>query len=174
MVWVSRVAVALIVAAYAGWLSWPLLAPFNGGAGAEAGQTAMDLVRNAPAPQGTFWIAGILFYLVAAALTVIGSGRAALFFLFGFMTEILLRLTIDQSGPGGPADVGGRAMEALAPLGLAVDPAPLTLAALAILGWLVYALDQRRERPGGRRSGPARRSKLRTGPEPTAAEQIAA
>lgn len=174
MVWVLRVLVALIVAVYAGWLAWPLLAPLNGGAVAEAWQTGVTLVRNAPLPQGAFWIVGILFYLVAAVLTLIGSGRAALCFLFGYMAEILLRLTVDQQGPGGPADVGGRTMEVLAPTGLAVDPAPSTVAALAILGWLVYALDQRRENPGGRRSGPGRRSKRRTGPDTTVAEQLAA
>lgn len=174
MIWVLRVAAALAVTAYAGWLAWPLLAPFNGAAVEEAGQAAVALVRNATAPQGTLWIVGILFYLAAAALTLIGSGRAALVFLIGFMADVLLRLTIDQQGPGGPADIGGRAMEALAPFGLGFDPAPLTLAALAILGWLVYALDQRRARPGGRDSGPKRRSAHRTGPDTKAAGQIAA
>lgn len=171
MVWVLRVAVACLVAAYAGWIAWPALAPFNGVPFAEAWQTATTMVQSAPWPHSAFWIVSILFYLAAAILTLIGSGRAAVIFLIGFMTEILLRVTIDQHGPGGPADVLARAKEALAPLGLGVDPLPLTLGAIAIVGLVVYALDQRREHPGGRGSGPKRRSKLRTGPERLAADQ---
>ena len=180
MVWVLRVLVAVIVAVYAGWIAWPVLAPFSGAPFAEAWPTAVNLVRNVPAPHVAFWIVSILFYLVASLLTLIGSGRAAVIFLIGFLTEILLRLSIDQHGPGGPADIHQRANEGLEPLGLGVDPVPLTLAAVAILGLVVYALDlrivcapdQRREKPGGRRPGPERRSRHRTGPERLATDQM--
>lgn len=90
------------------------------------------------------------------------------------MTEILLRVTVDQYGSGGPTDLAARAMEALAPLGLTVDPAPVSLGALAILGWVVYALDQRRDPAGGRRAGPGGLARRRGGQDAMVAEQSAA
>lgn len=54
MVWVFRVAVALIVAAYSAWLAGPLIAPFDGAVVAGAARAAVALVQDAPIPQGAF------------------------------------------------------------------------------------------------------------------------
>lgn len=140
MVWVLRLLLAVAVLAYAAWLAQPLTAPFLGGQPvADSLAQARTVAEGSGSPQAGLWLGAIALYIIGAVLIAIGHTQAAGAYFMGFVSETLLRLTLDQVGPGGAADIATRAAEAVAPVGMVVDPAPIMLAGLVIVGLLVLA-----------------------------------
>jgi hypothetical protein len=103
----------------------------------------------------------VLLYLIAALMLGAGNPRAAIAYFLGFIADAVLRLAIDR-GRAGPAEAsiqaqtygGGelsqRSAEAVAPVGLPVDPTWLILGTLLVIGLIIVAVSRRR----GRRRAP--------------------
>lgn len=157
---ILRFVLVLAVIGYAGWLAWPFLSPFFEGAEPSvATERASAMVEAGGIPQAVFWIGAVVLYLIAAILLGAGNPRAAVAYFLGFLADAALRLAIDRSSGGGPASVsiqadtyagGGeiaqRSAEAVAPVGLPVDPTWLMLAVLLVVGVIIVAVTRRRPR----------------------------
>ena len=156
-----RTLLVLAVIAYAGWLAWPFLTPFFEGAPFDVAlERARGLIEAGGGLSGaTLWVGAVLLYLIAAILLGAGNPRAAVAYFLGFLADAVLRLAIDRSGGGGPAeasiqadtyagggDLARRSTEAMAPTGLPLDPTWLVLGALLVVGLLVVAVSRRRTR----------------------------
>ncbi|WP_425989403.1 hypothetical protein [Brevundimonas sp. TWP2-3-2] len=158
---ILRFILVLAVIGYAGWLAWPFLSPFFEGAPTTvATERASAVVETGGGiPQAALWIGAVALYLVAAFMLGAGNPKAAVAYFLGFLADAVLRLAIDRSGGGGPAStsiqadasVGGgeiarQSAEAVAPIGLPVDPTWLVLGILLVVGLIIVAVSRRRRR----------------------------
>jgi hypothetical protein len=158
MTFVRYLLVAAVIA-YAGWLAWPFLTPFFEGAPLDV---ALERARGMIEAGGglssaALWVGAVLLYLIAAVMLSAGNPRAAVAYFLGFIADAVLRLAIDR-GRAGPAEAsisadshaGGelsqRSAEAVAPVGLPVDPTWLILGALLMIGLVIVAVSRRRGR----------------------------
>jgi hypothetical protein len=138
MVWVWRACLGLLIAAYAGWLVWPLLEPLT--AGGDASDVAAALTRETArlgALLPSLWLGPALLYVISAVLTAarIGAAPGAYFLAFG--AEITQRVLLQTAPEATLSDTPARVAAARQPLNLAVEPAPASLAALFAVGLLV-------------------------------------
>jgi hypothetical protein len=140
--YLARLVVGLVVAGYGVWVAWPLIAPVAAGGDLEAAvQAAWQQIRATGPAQAAFWIGAAVLYLAAAVLAIFGHVRASGAYLLAFLSEINLRLLASEQGTAAGAHVGARARELLS-AGLGpIDPDPIALATLAILGLIVLALE---------------------------------
>ncbi|WP_298159023.1 hypothetical protein [Brevundimonas sp.] len=158
---ILRFVLVLAVIAYAGWLAWPFLSPFLEGAEpAVATQRASAMVEaGGGIPQAVFWIGAVVLYLIAAIMLGSGNPRAAVAYFLGFLADAALRLAIERSGAGGPAnasiqaetyagggEIARRSAEAVAPAGLPLDPTWIVLGVLLVVGLIIVAVSRRRVR----------------------------
>ena len=158
---ILRFVLVLAVIAYAGWLAWPFLSPFFEGAEpAVATQRASAMVEaGGGIPQAVFWIGAVVLYLIAAIMLGSGNPRAAVAYFLGFLADAALRLAIDRSSGGGPAnasiqaetyaaggEIARRSAEAVAPAGLPLDPTWIVLSVLLVVGLIIVAVSRRRVR----------------------------
>lgn len=141
-----RIVVALAVLAYAGWLAWPLIAPFlegsDPGAAIEMSRAEASIEAGRDMPRTLLWGGAIVLYVASAFLLGGGNPRAFVAYLLGFAADAVLRLAMG-GGDGGAADVAMRSAEA-APAGM--DPTWFALGALIVGGLLVFWLSRRRRR----------------------------
>lgn len=158
-----RIVLVLAVIAYAGWLAWPFITPFLEGAPLDVAlERARGMIEAGTGLSGAaLWVGAVLLYLIAALMLGAGNPRAAIAYFLGFIADAVLRLAIDR-GREGPAEAsiaadsyaGGelsqRSAEAVAPVGLPVDPTWLILGALLVIGLIIVAVSRRR----GRRRAP--------------------
>jgi hypothetical protein len=157
---ILRFVLVLAVIGYAGWLAWPFLSPFFEGAEPSvATERASAMVEaGGGIPQAVFWIGAVVLYVIAAILLGSGNPKAAAAYFLGFLADAALRLAIDRSS-GGPAsasiqadayagggEIAQRSAEAVAPVGLPVDPTWLVLGVLLVVGLIIVALTRRRPR----------------------------
>lgn len=151
--YLARLVVGLVVAGYGAWVAWPLIAPFAAGGDVEAAaMAAWQQLRVTGPAQAAFWIGATVLYLAAAALAIFGHVRASGAYLLAFVSEINLRLLASEYGTAAGAHVGARTRDLLSAGFGPIDPDPIALAALAILGLVVLALEFW-PRAGSRRSG---------------------
>jgi hypothetical protein len=138
MVWVWRACLGLLIAAYAGWLIWPLLQPLTAGGDVTGALTALtrETSRLGGLPP-SLWLGSTALYLIAAVLTAarIGAAPGAYFLAFG--AEVIQRVLL-QNAPGASlSDTPARIAAAIQTLNLAIEPGPASLAALLAVGLLV-------------------------------------
>ncbi len=149
MVWVWRACLAILIAAYAGWLLWPVIAPLTDGGSFEEPVSAL---RSEAQRLGwalpSLWIASAVLYLIAAGLTAGGVGAAPGAYFLAFLGEVVQRLLLQSTSGAALTDTPDRIAAALAPLGLAVDPGPASLATLLAVGLLVLLTGAWRVRAG--------------------------
>ena len=158
---ILRFVLVLAVIGYAGWLAWPFVSPFfEGAAPTMATERASAMVEaGGGIPQAVFWIGAVVLYLIAAFMLGAGNPRAAVAYFLGFLADAALRLAIDRSSGGGPAsasiqadtyagggEIAQRSAEAVAPVGLPVDPTWLILGVLLVVGLIIVAVSRRRRR----------------------------
>lgn len=158
---ILRFVLVLAVIGYAGWLAWPFISPFFEGAEPSvATERASAMVEaGGGIPQVVFWIGAVVLYLIAAIMLGSGNPRAAVAYFLGFLADAALRLAIDRSSGGGPAnasiqadtyagggEIAQRSAEAVAPAGLPVDPTWLVLGVLLVVGVIIVAVTRRRPR----------------------------
>lgn len=158
---ILRFVLVLAVIGYAGWLAWPFISPFFEGAEPSvATERASAMVEaGGGIPQAVFWIGAVVLYLIAALMLGSGNPKAAVAYFLGFLADVALRLAIDRSGGGGPAnasiqadtyagggEIAQRSAEAVAPVGLPVDPTWLVLGVLLVVGVIIVAVSRRRPR----------------------------
>lgn len=140
--YLARLVVGLVVAGYGAWVAWPLIAPFAAGGDVEAAaMAAWQQIRVTGPAQAAFWIGATVLYLAAAALAIFGHVRASGAYLLAFVSEINLRLLASEYGTAAGAHVGARTRELLSAGFGPIDPDPIALAAVAILGLVVLALE---------------------------------
>lgn len=138
MVWVWRVCLGLLIAAYAAWLVLPLLQPLVSGGSLNE---AIAAVQAESASLGAFlpslWLSAAVLYLAAAIMTVarIGAAPGAYFLAFG--CELIQRVFLQETRDAGIANTPQRVAETLHALGLTLEPGPAVLSALLIIGLLV-------------------------------------
>lgn len=138
MAWVFRIILSLVIAAYAGWLIWPLVGAVTtgvspsdvlGALNAEAGRLGWALP--------SLWLGAAALYAIAAVMTAGGLGAAPGAYFLAFGAEVIQRLLL-QSVPGATlVDTPSRVAADLAPLNLMVDSGPLALGALLAVGLMV-------------------------------------
>lgn len=138
MVWVWRACLGVFIAAYAGWLVWPLVEPLTAGGtvGGMAGVVSAEVQRlgwTLP----SLWLGSAALYLIAAGLTAGGVGAAPGAFFLAFVGEVIQRLLLQSAPQTVLVDTTARLASLTAPLNLSVDPGPLSLAALMAVGLLV-------------------------------------
>ncbi|WP_029417065.1 hypothetical protein [Brevundimonas bacteroides] len=138
MVWVWRACLGLLIAAYAGWLVWPLVQPLTAGGGVA---DALPAVTEEAGRLGGFlpslWLASAALYLIAAVLTAARVGAAPGAYFLAFGAEVIQRALL-QATPGATiSDTPARIAAALQPLVPAIEPGPASLAALFAVGLLV-------------------------------------
>lgn len=140
MVWVFRIGLGVAILAYATWLAWPLVELLSRGVGAtEVWRLAGGAAGLGGGAVVAVWMAVILLYGLSGLLTAAGLSWAPGAWFLAFGGEILLRL--DLPGPSSPLiDIASRTAEGLRHAGVALDPAPLTIAALLATGLLIVAL----------------------------------
>lgn len=156
---IVRLVLVLAVLAYAGWLAWPFVSPFLEGAPLDAAlaRAGAMVEGGGGVPQAALWVGAVLLYLIAALMLGAGNPRAAVAYFLGFLADAVLRLAIDRSGGSqnasiqaggysGGGEMAQRSAEAVAPVGLPVDPTWLILGALLLIGLLVVAVSRRRRR----------------------------
>lgn len=138
MIWVWRACLGVLIAAYAGWLVWPLVEPLTAGGQASV---AVAAVTTETARLGSLlpslWLGSAALYLIAAVLTAarIGAAPGAYFLAFG--GEVIQRALLQNAPDATITDTPARIAAALQPLNLAVEPAPASLVALLSVGLLV-------------------------------------
>jgi hypothetical protein len=138
MVWVWRACLGLLIAAYAGWLVWPLIQPLTAGGGVSDAAAALTTeTARLGALLPSLWIGSALLYLVSAVLTAarIGAAPGAYFLAFG--GEVIQRVLLQWAPEATLGDTPARIAAALQPFDLAVQPGPTALAALFAVGLLV-------------------------------------
>lgn len=138
MVWVWRACLGFLIAAYAGWLVWPLLQPLT--AGGALNDAIASVAAEAARLGGllpSLWLAAAILYLAAAVMTVtrIGAAPGAYFLAFG--CELIQRLLLQGTQGASLSDTPQRVAGALQKVNLGVSPVPITLSALLIVGLLV-------------------------------------
>lgn len=138
MVWVWRVCLGGLIAAYAGWLLWPLADRLaTGGTIADLSAAVYAEAARLGWARVGLWLAAAVLYLASAVLTGAGIGAAPGAYFLAFGAEVIQRLLL-QSGPQATlSDTPTRIAALLAPLNLAIDPGPLALAILLAVGMLV-------------------------------------
>ena len=138
MVWVWRAGLGVLIAAYAAWLVWPAVQPLADG-GSIAGLTGA--VAAEAARLGwllpSLWLGSAVLYLIAAILTAGGVGAAPGAYFLAFVVDVIQRLLLQATSEAALVDTPARLAAALRTLNLAVDPGPLSLAALLAVGLLV-------------------------------------
>jgi hypothetical protein len=138
MVWVWRACLGVLIAAYAGWLVWPLIQPLTEGSSISG---LVRAVTSEAAQLGwtlpAMWLASSALYMIAAVLTAGGVGAAPGAYFLAFMSEVIQRLLLQSVAEAALVDTPARIAAALRPLDLVVDPGPLALAALLAVGLLV-------------------------------------
>ena len=157
---ILRFVLVLVVIGYAAWLAWPFVSPFFEGAAPDvATERASAMVESGGGiPQAALWIGAAALYLIAAVMLGAGNPKAAVAYFLGFLADAVLRLAIDRSGNGpssasirvdagaGGGEIAQRSAEAVAPMGLAVDPTWLILGVLLVVGFVIAAVSRRRRR----------------------------
>ena len=138
MVWVFRICLGRLVAAYAGWLVWPLIEPLTTG-GSVAGVVGAVSTETGRlgAALPSLWLGSAALYLVSAFLTAGGVGAAPGAYFLAFGGEVIQRLLLQSTTDATLSDTPARVASALAALNLTVDPGPLALGALLAVGLLV-------------------------------------
>ena len=138
MVWVFRVCLGLLIAAYAFWLAFPLLVPLT------TGGSVADAIAATTAEAGrlgwalpSLWLGSVVLYLIAAVLPAGGIGAAPGAYFLAFGAEVIQRLLLQTTPDAVLVDTPARISAALEPLNLTVDPGPLALAAALAVGLLV-------------------------------------
>lgn len=138
MVWVWRACLGLLIAAYAGWLVWPLVEPLP--AGGDVSGSISALTSETARLGGllpSLWLGSAALYLIAAILTAARVGAAPGAYFLAFGAEVIQRVLL-QSAPGATlSDTPARIAATLQPLNLAVEPGPASLAAVFAVGLLV-------------------------------------
>lgn len=138
MVWVWRACLGLLIAAYAGWLIWPLAHPLaTGGSVADAALALSTEAAGMGWSLVGLWLGASVLYLAAAVLTAAGLGAAPGAYFLAFGAEVIQRLLLQSAPRATLSDTPTRIADLLAPLNLAVDPGPLALGALLAVGMLV-------------------------------------
>lgn len=138
MVWVFRLCLGLLIAAYAIWLASPLLVPLTtGGALADAIAATTAEAGRLGWTLPSLWLGSIGLYLIAALLTVGGVGAAPGAYFLAFGAEVIQRLLLKTSPDAALVDTPARVATALQPLNLIVDPGPLALGTALAVGLLV-------------------------------------
>lgn len=158
-----RLLLVLAVIVYAGWLAWPFITPFLEGAPLDvAVERARGMIEAGAGISGAaLWVGAVLLYLIAALMLGAGNPRAAVAYFLGFIADAVLRLAIDRGRAGweeasiqaqtyGGGELSQRSAEAVAPVGLPIDPTWLILGALLVIGLIIVAVSRRR----GRRRAP--------------------
>lgn len=150
MVWVWRACLGVLIAAYAGWLIWPLVEPLTAGgpvAGSVSAAVSTEAARLGWALP-SLWLGSAALYLIAAGLTAGGIGAAPGAFFLAFVGEVIQRLLLQSAPQAALVDTPARIASVTAPLNLSVDPGPLSLAALLAVGLLVLMTGAWRGRSG--------------------------
>ena len=99
MVWVWRACLGLLIAAYAGWLIWPLVETLAAGGDVAGALTA--LTRETSRLGGllpSLWLGSAALYLIAAVLTAARVGAAPGAYFLAFGAEVIQRVLL-QSAP---------------------------------------------------------------------------
>jgi hypothetical protein len=141
---ILRLLLVLAVLGYAGWLAWPVIQPFLGGAEPDiAARSAGAEAATSGIPLALLWGGAAVLYIIAALMLGAGNPRAAVAYFLGFLADAALRLAIDRSGSGGPADIQARSADATAAVAPGIDPTWLVLGALVVVGVLVVLASRR-------------------------------
>lgn len=150
MVWVFRVVLGLVILAYAGWQVWPLAAPLSDGASIVQTLASLEGAGDLGAfGMASVFLGMIALYAAAGGLTVAAQSWAPRAYFLAMAAEIFLRLQVVLRGSGaGPLDLAARVDVALGPLNLGIDPRPLSIALLLVVGLLVLAQDAWRGQSG--------------------------
>lgn len=136
MAWVFRIVLSLLIAAYAGWLVWPLVELLRTGvspSGIVSAVNAEAALLGWALP--SLWLSAILLYAIAAVMTAGGLGAAPGAYFLAFGAEVIQRLLLQSASEATLVDTPARIAANLAPL--AVDSGPLALAVLLAVGLLV-------------------------------------
>lgn len=150
---ILRIVLAVIVAAYAGWLAWPFLGPMValivGGTGAEGARAGASALSGAGGglPVAALWIGAVVLYLISALMLGWGNARAAIAYFLGFAADAILRLALAPGSESVSADIAARSVAA-EPVAsaLSVDPHWIVLGALVVIGLVVAFASRRRRR----------------------------
>lgn len=141
---ILRLLLVLVVLGYAGWLVWPVLAPFLEGASPDIAATRAGAEAASDGlPVALLWLGAAALYLIAALLLGAGNPRAAVAYFLGFVADAVLRLAIDRGGSGGPPDISARSADATMMAAPGVDPTWIILGALVLVGILVVVASRR-------------------------------
>lgn len=138
MAWVFRIVLSLMIAAYAGWLLWPLIQPLSaGGSPADIIAVVTAEAEQLGGALPLLWLASALLYLIAAVMTAGGLEGAPGAYFLAFGGEVIQRLLLQSAPDAALVDTPARVASGIAPLNLAVDSGPLALGALLAFGLLV-------------------------------------
>ena len=141
---ILRFLLVLAVLAYAGWLAWPVVAPFLEGASPDMAATRAGAeAAVGGVPVAFLWLGAVFLYLVSAIMLGAGNPRAAVAYFLGFIADAVLRLAIERGRAGGAADIQARTADATASVAPGVDPTWLILGALVVVGVLVVLASRR-------------------------------
>jgi hypothetical protein len=138
MVWVWRACLGLLIAAYAGWLVWPVLQPLTAG-GSISGAIAV-ITAEASRLGGVIpllWLAAALLYVAAAVMTVAGLGGAPGAYFLAFACELIQRVLLQSAPDATVTDTPQRLVAVAQSLNVSVEPGPLSLSAMLVVGLLV-------------------------------------
>lgn len=145
-----RAILSLIILAYAGWLAWPLVAPWleplMGGASPDmaAMRGGVGIAFEGPGlPGAALWIGAVFLYVVSALMLGAGNPKAALAYFLAFLADAAIKLALDGGGDAARSSrtsaFGAETAPAFGP-----DQSWLTLCGLFVVGLLVWSVARRR------------------------------
>lgn len=138
MVWVWRACLGLIIAAYAGWLVWPVVQPLTaGGSLTDAFATITAEAARLGGILPSLWLAAAVLYLAAAVMTAARVGAPPVAYFLAFASEVIQRVLLQSAPDATVTDTPQRLAAAAQSLNLTVEPGPLSLSALLVVGLMV-------------------------------------
>lgn len=138
MVWVWRACLGFVIAAYAGWLVWPLVQPLTAGDHASVAVATLTTESGRlGALLPSLWLASAVLYLISAILTAACIGAAPGAYFLAFAGEVIQRVLLQSAPEATLSDTPARVAAALQPLNLTIEPGPASLAAVFAVGLLV-------------------------------------
>lgn len=138
MVWVWRACLGLLIAAYAGWLVWPVLQPLTaGGSLTDAFATITAEAARLGGILPSLWLAAAALYLAAAVMTAARIGAPPAAYFLAFAGEVIQRVLLQSAPDATVTDTPQRLAAAAQSLNLTVEPGPLSLSALLVVGLMV-------------------------------------
>lgn len=138
MVWVWRACLGVLIAAYAGWLLWPLVEPLTSRGDVSVAVSALTAeTTQVGAVLPSLWLGSAGLYLVAAVMTAARVGAAPGAYFLAFGGEVIQRVLLQTAPEAMLSDTPARVAAALEPLNLAVETGPASLAALFAVGLMV-------------------------------------